>query len=155
MKYAKIIGENEKAVESVKFDFLGLYRPGVILGKSNTPGALGYVMPLLNWQIGKLPPFDPISRVAWRDKTDAYSRSLMPYRLSDLVLFRLSKLEADEACGEAARIVPTPVVWPPPALSTGQHVGLAGYPNQLRALDLAGTMNPEACETPSLNEQSK
>jgi hypothetical protein len=49
MKYAKIIGEKEKAVESVKFDFLGLYRPAVILGNSNTPGALGYVMPLLHW----------------------------------------------------------------------------------------------------------
>ena len=42
-------GEKEKAVESVKFDFLGLYRPGVILGNSNTPGVLGYVMPLLHW----------------------------------------------------------------------------------------------------------
>ena len=49
IKYAKIIGEKEKAVKSVKFDFLGLYRPGVILGNSNTPGILGYVMPLLNW----------------------------------------------------------------------------------------------------------
>ena len=49
MKYAKIIGEKEKAVASVKFDFLGLYRPGVILGNTNTPGILGYVMPLLHW----------------------------------------------------------------------------------------------------------
>src|SRR6478609_7746703 len=38
-----------KAVESVKFDFLGVYRPAVILGNSNTPGVLGYVMPLLHW----------------------------------------------------------------------------------------------------------
>jgi uncharacterized protein YbjT (DUF2867 family) len=49
MKYAKILGEKEKAVESVKFDFLGMYRPAVILGNSNTPGVLGYVMPLLHW----------------------------------------------------------------------------------------------------------
>jgi uncharacterized protein YbjT (DUF2867 family) len=49
MKYAKIIGEKEKAVESVQFDFLGVYRPAVILGNSNTPGVLGYVMPLLHW----------------------------------------------------------------------------------------------------------
>jgi uncharacterized protein YbjT (DUF2867 family) len=49
MKYAKIIGEKEKAVESVTFDFLGIYRPAVILGNSNTPDALGYVMPLLHW----------------------------------------------------------------------------------------------------------
>src|SRR5260221_5204628 len=48
-KYAKIIGEKEKAVESVRFDFLGVYRPAVILGNSNTPGVLGYVMPLLHW----------------------------------------------------------------------------------------------------------
>ena len=49
MKYAKIIGEKEKAVESVKFDFLGIYRPAVILGNSNTPGVLGYIMPLFDW----------------------------------------------------------------------------------------------------------
>jgi len=51
MKYAKIIGEKEKAIESVKFDFLGVYRPGVILGNSNTPGVLGYLMPLLHWAL--------------------------------------------------------------------------------------------------------
>lgn len=49
MRYSKIIGEKEKAVESVQFDFLGLYRPAAILGNSNTPGVLGYVMPLLHW----------------------------------------------------------------------------------------------------------
>src|SRR5690242_4789654 len=49
MKYPKIIGDKEKAVESLKFDFLGLYRPAVILGNSNTPGALSCVMPLLDW----------------------------------------------------------------------------------------------------------
>lgn len=49
MKYAKIIGEKEKAVESVPFDFLGVYRPAAILGNSNTPAVLGYVMPLLDW----------------------------------------------------------------------------------------------------------
>ncbi len=49
MKYTKIIGEKEQAVASVKFDFLGVYRPAVILGNANTPGVLGYVMPLLHW----------------------------------------------------------------------------------------------------------
>ena len=44
-----MIGEKEKAVESVKFDFLGVCRPAVILGNSNTPNALGYIMPLLHW----------------------------------------------------------------------------------------------------------
>ncbi|MDB5803062.1 MAG: hypothetical protein JWN73_384 [Betaproteobacteria bacterium] len=51
MKYLKIIGEKEKAVESVGFDFLGVYRPSVILGNSNTPGVLGTLMPLLDWAL--------------------------------------------------------------------------------------------------------
>ena len=51
MKYVRIIGEKEKAVESVRFDFLGLYRPALILGNSNTPGVLGYFMPLLHWAL--------------------------------------------------------------------------------------------------------
>ena len=51
MQYSRIIGEKEKAVAAVNFDFLGLYRPGVILGNTNTPGYLGSVMPLLDWAI--------------------------------------------------------------------------------------------------------
>jgi uncharacterized protein YbjT (DUF2867 family) len=51
MKYARIIGEKEKAVEAIGFEFLGIYRPAVILGNSNTPGVLGYVMPLLHWAV--------------------------------------------------------------------------------------------------------
>lgn len=49
MKYVRIIGEKERAAESVGFEFLGLYRPAVILGNSNTPGLLGAVMPLVHW----------------------------------------------------------------------------------------------------------
>jgi uncharacterized protein YbjT (DUF2867 family) len=49
MKYAKIIGEKQKAVESVAFDFLGIYRPAVILGNSNTPGILETLMPWVHW----------------------------------------------------------------------------------------------------------
>jgi uncharacterized protein YbjT (DUF2867 family) len=48
-KYLRIMGEKEKKSEELKFDFLGLYRPAVILGNSNTPSALGVVMPLLHW----------------------------------------------------------------------------------------------------------
>jgi uncharacterized protein YbjT (DUF2867 family) len=47
--YLRNMGEKEKKSEALKFDFLGLYRPGVILGNSNTPSALGFVMPLLHW----------------------------------------------------------------------------------------------------------
>jgi hypothetical protein len=44
MKYAKIIGQKEKAVESVSSTSLASTGPAVILGNSNTPGVLGYVM---------------------------------------------------------------------------------------------------------------
>jgi hypothetical protein len=49
--YLRNMGEKEKKSEALEFDFLGLYRPGVILGNSNTPSALGFVMPLLHWAI--------------------------------------------------------------------------------------------------------
>lgn len=49
LRYPKILGEKEDAVASLKFDFLGLYRPAVILGNSNTPGVLDKVMPMLHW----------------------------------------------------------------------------------------------------------
>jgi hypothetical protein len=46
--YLRNIGDKEKKSEELKFDFLGLYRPAVILGNSNTPSALGFVMPLFH-----------------------------------------------------------------------------------------------------------
>jgi uncharacterized protein YbjT (DUF2867 family) len=49
IKYVRIIGDKEKAVASVRFDFLGLYRPSVILGNSNTPDYLGFLMRLVQW----------------------------------------------------------------------------------------------------------
>jgi uncharacterized protein YbjT (DUF2867 family) len=48
-KYLRIMGEKEERSEELTFDFLGLYRPAVILGNSNTPSALGAVLPLLHW----------------------------------------------------------------------------------------------------------
>src|SRR5579862_2104957 len=48
-KYLRNIGDKEKKSEELEFDFLGLYRPAVILGNSNTPSALGFVMPLFDW----------------------------------------------------------------------------------------------------------
>ena len=50
-KYLRTIGDKEKKSEELGFDFLGLYRPSVILGNSNTPSALALVMPLLDWAI--------------------------------------------------------------------------------------------------------
>ena len=48
-KYLRNKGDKEKQSEALEFDFLGLYRPAVILGNSNTPSALGLVMPLVHW----------------------------------------------------------------------------------------------------------
>jgi uncharacterized protein YbjT (DUF2867 family) len=48
-KYLRNLGDKEKNSAALGFDFLGLYRPAVILGNSNTPSALGGVMPLLHW----------------------------------------------------------------------------------------------------------
>ena len=47
--YLRNLGDKEKRTEELKFDFLGIYRPSVILGNSNTPSALGRVMPLFDW----------------------------------------------------------------------------------------------------------
>lgn len=49
MAYPKTLGEKERAVTSVGFEFLGIYRPAVILGNSNTAGVLGALMPLVHW----------------------------------------------------------------------------------------------------------
>jgi uncharacterized protein YbjT (DUF2867 family) len=48
-KYVRNIGDKEKKAEALGYDFLGLYRPAVILGNSNTPSALGLLMPVLHW----------------------------------------------------------------------------------------------------------
>jgi len=48
-KYLRNLGDKEKQAAALGFDFLGLYRPAVILGNSNTPSALGLVMPLFQW----------------------------------------------------------------------------------------------------------
>ena len=49
MRYARIIGEKGAGGRIVWLRLLGLYRPAVILGNSNTPGYLSVVMPLLHW----------------------------------------------------------------------------------------------------------
>jgi uncharacterized protein YbjT (DUF2867 family) len=48
-KYIRNLGDKEKKSKALEFDFLGLYRPAVILGNSNTPSALGFVLPLFHW----------------------------------------------------------------------------------------------------------
>jgi hypothetical protein len=75
----------------------------------------------LNWQMGNLPPLDPLVRVAKRSIEN------------DIVLLRLSS-------GEVARIgacyTSEPRGWPPPQPKEGQLVLVAGYPKILREVDL-------------------
>ena len=47
--YARIIGEKEKAVSGVGIPALGIYKPSVIFGNSNTPSYLRYVFPAVQW----------------------------------------------------------------------------------------------------------
>jgi uncharacterized protein YbjT (DUF2867 family) len=47
--YARILGEKEKAVSGVGIPALGIYKPSVIFGNSNTPSYLRYVFPAVQW----------------------------------------------------------------------------------------------------------
>jgi uncharacterized protein YbjT (DUF2867 family) len=50
-KYVRIIGQKEKAVIDVGIPALGIYKPSVIFGNSNTPSYLHYVFPTLQWAL--------------------------------------------------------------------------------------------------------
>jgi hypothetical protein len=71
----------------------------------------------LNWQVGNLPPFDPLSRVEWRS------------REKDIAFLRISENEARNIgpCTIAA-----PPRWPIHPPKEGQLVLVAGYPKGLR-----------------------
>ena len=90
---------------------------------------------VLNWQVGKLPPFDPLARVAWRG-----NRKYNP-KGKDIVFFGISEKEAKDACAGRTHILSASTGWPPPAPQVGQTVLLAGYPNELREFD-NGRMKP-------------
>jgi hypothetical protein len=71
----------------------------------------------LNWQVGNLPPFDPLQRVNWRS------------REKDVVLLRISE---NEACDIGPCIIAAPRRWPVHPPKEGQLVLVAGYPKGLR-----------------------
>ena len=75
---------------------------------------------VLNWQVGALPPFDPLERITWRSIE------------RDLVFFRLTAPEARTACGTGSRVVPILSGWPPPRPTVGDAVLVAGFPRGLR-----------------------
>jgi hypothetical protein len=71
----------------------------------------------LNWQVGNLPPFDPLPRVEWRS------------RENDIVLLRISD---NEARNIGPCIIATPRLWPVHPPKEEQLVLVAGYPKGLR-----------------------
>jgi Trypsin-like peptidase domain len=78
---------------------------------------------VLNWQVGKLPPFDPLSRIAWRDTR------------RDIVLLGISPAEER---GVGPCLSSSPTKWPPRKPEVGQMVLVAGYPGKLREVDPSG-----------------
>ena len=77
---------------------------------------------VLNWQVGNLAPFDPLPRVAWRNKE------------RDIVLLEIGK---DEAHNIGPCTISALGVWPPPIPKVGQLVLVGGYPKSLREEALA------------------
>src|SRR5713101_7918274 len=71
----------------------------------------------LNWQVGNLPPFDPLPHVQWRS------------REKDVVLLRISENEAHDI---GPCIIAAPRHWPVHPPKEGQLVLVAGYPKGLR-----------------------
>ena len=71
----------------------------------------------LNWQVGNLPPFDPLARIEWRGPE------------KDIVLLRISE---NEARNIGPCRISTPRRWPVHPPKEGQVVGVAGYPKGLR-----------------------
>jgi uncharacterized protein YbjT (DUF2867 family) len=49
IRYVRIIGEKEQVVIRVGVPALGLYKPSVIFGNSNTPSYLQYLFPAVQW----------------------------------------------------------------------------------------------------------
>ncbi len=81
---------------------------------------------VLNWQVGALPPFDPLPRVAWRDEN------------RDIVFLRVTEEEAKATGGVSSCVVSPSTGWPPRAPEVGQIVLVSGYPKALREVDASG-----------------
>jgi hypothetical protein len=82
----------------------------------------------LNWQVGNLPPFDPLSRIGWEDAE------------RDTLLLSLSAHEARQV---GSCIIADPVRWPAPTPAVGQLVLVAGFLKVLREVHAAGVISTD------------
>lgn len=79
----------------------------------------------VNWQVGRLKPFDPRERVVWRGGRRYNTRG------KDIAFIEMSEIEAREACAGLDLTLNAPDIWPPAAPEQGQVVFMAGHPNEL------------------------
>jgi hypothetical protein len=77
----------------------------------------------INWQIGNLPPLDPLPRIRWEDAD------------GDTALLSLS---SEEARHVGACVIVDPIRWPPPKPTVGQLVLVAGFLKVLREVRTEG-----------------
>jgi hypothetical protein len=78
----------------------------------------------LHWQVGKLPPFDPLRQVVWRGSCK--------FPCKDIVFLNIDEEEAIKACAGRTNIVSLANPWPPRVPEVGETVLLGGFPRQLR-----------------------
>jgi len=76
---------------------------------------------VLDWLVGNLQPFDPLSRVAWR------------HTQKDIVLLGLSPDEINRLKSHCT--ISAPIQWPPSTPKEQQLALVAGYPKVLREVD--------------------
>jgi hypothetical protein len=74
----------------------------------------------LNWQIGALPPLDPIPRVVLKDVQ------------RDVVFLEVSRTEGRSACGDYSWVYSPATAWPPREPQIGELLLISGYPKALR-----------------------
>ena len=77
----------------------------------------------LNWQIGALPPLDPIPRVVFKDVG------------RDVVFLELFGSEARTACGDYSWAYSPATAWPPREPQIGELLLISGYPKVLRMVE--------------------
>jgi hypothetical protein len=78
----------------------------------------------INWQVGRLRPFDPLERVAWRGGRRHNGRG------KDIACIEISESEAREACAGLDLILRASTPWPPAVPEQGQVVFMAGHPTE-------------------------
>lgn len=80
----------------------------------------------MNWQVGGLPPFDPLPRIAFRD------------RGADVLLLGISTQEADlllQGSQLLSHSVTASMGWPPPRPQENDLVLVSGFPAVNREID--------------------